>query len=74
MWVNDIISIHWSSASVTKDTTKKDNMKTNKDLYCSFKKKPASAAIMMNHRDDTCWIQIPHVQWAMYDGESVLIQ
>ena len=61
MWVNDIISIHWSSASVTKDTTKKGNIKTKKDLHCSFKKKPAGAAIRMNHRDDTCWIQTPNV-------------
>ena len=61
MWVNNIICIHWSSASVSKDTTTNDSIRTKKDLHCSFKKRPAGATIRMNHRDDACWLQIPHV-------------
>ena len=61
MWIHRIINIHWSSASINKDTNKKDNLKTKKDLHCSFRKKPIGAAIRMYHRDDTCWLQIPHV-------------
>ena len=61
VWMNDIISIHWSSASVAKDATKKGSTKTKKDFHCSFKKKPAGIAIRMNDRDDACWVQTPHM-------------
>ena len=61
MWIHRIINIHWSSASVNGNTNKKDQIKSKKDLHCSFRKKPIGAAIRMYHRDDTCWLQIPHV-------------
>ena len=30
LWVHDIISTHWSSAPINRDTTKKENIKTKK--------------------------------------------
>ena len=56
LWIHDIITIHWNKASITKGSTL-----TKKDVHCSFKKKPIGSNIRMNHRDDTCWIGIPHV-------------
>ena len=56
MWVHCILLIHWSDKA-----TKKDDEKTKKDLVCSFEKKAAGEAIRMNHRDDKCWVYIPHV-------------
>lgn len=61
LWIHQIINIHWNNASVNSDKTKKYQIKTKKDLHCSFMKKPIGAAIRMNHRDDTCWLHIPHV-------------
>ena len=55
LWVHNIITIHWSTASTTKDMSQR----TKKDVHCSFKKKPAGSAMRMNHRDDQCWIGIP---------------
>ena len=56
LWLNNIINIHWSGGD-----SSSEKQKTKKHLHCSFKKKPAYAAIRMNHRDDSCWVTIPHV-------------
>ena len=55
IWVHNIITIHWSTASANKEMS----TRTKKDLHCSFKKKPVGSAVRMNHRDDQCWIGIP---------------
>ena len=56
LWVNHIIFFHWSDLSMKSDKTK-----TKKPIVCSFGKNPAGAKIRINHRDDRCWVAIPHI-------------
>ena len=55
LWVNNIIAIHWSTASIAKS----DGTRTKKNLHRSFKKKSVGSAVRMNHRDGQCWVGIP---------------
>ena len=56
MWVHHILKIDWTDSSI-----KKNDLLQKIYIVCSFEKKEAGAGIRMNHRDDTCWSNIPHI-------------